>query len=218
MAKELKPDAITLDVMMPDMDGWSVLSALKADNELADIPVIMLTMVDNREMGFALGASEYMTKPINRDRLITILKKHERDNLPSDVLVVEDNDTIRGMVRSMLEAERWTVTEAENGKIALEKVKELRPALILLDIMMPVMDGFDFVAELRNNPEWQDIPVVILTGKDLEAGELEALHGRVEKVLQKGSYSREELLRDVTNLVRASVHRQKAEQKTEAKP
>src|SRR5882762_1922117 len=203
MAKELKPDLITLDVLMAEMDGWSVLTALKADPAIADIPVIILTMFDDKEMGFALGASDYMTKPINRDRLVNVLRRHHHGgHQPCQVLVVEDEPSIRQMVRRVLEKEGWTVREAENGRAGLQAVAESKPAVILLDLMMPVMNGFDFVRELRKNKDWQEIPVVILTAKDLTVEDRQQLKGNVERVLQKGDYNREQLLGEVRALVK----------------
>jgi len=203
MAKELKPDLITLDVLMAEMDGWSVLTALKADPAIADIPVIILTMFDDKEMGFALGASDYMTKPINRDRLVNVLRRHHHGgHQPCQVLVVEDEPSIRQMVRRVLEKEGWTVREAENGRAGLQAVAESKPAVILLDLMMPVMNGFDFVRELRKNQDWQEIPVVILTAKDLTVEDRQQLKGNVERVLQKGDYNREQLLGEVRALVK----------------
>jgi signal transduction histidine kinase/CheY-like chemotaxis protein len=205
LAKELKPDLITLDVLMAEMDGWAVLSALKADPETADIPVIVLTMFDDKEMGFALGASDYMTKPVDRDRLLSILRKHHQGQLPCHVLVVEDDLSIRQMVRRFLEKEGWKVREAVNGEEGLEAVKENPPGLILLDLMMPVMNGFDFLRELRRRPEWSRIPVVILTAKDLTVEDRTQLKGNVELILQKGLYSRERLMEEVRDLVRHSL-------------
>ncbi|HEY9665996.1 MAG TPA: response regulator, partial [Coleofasciculaceae cyanobacterium] len=205
LARELQPDAITLDVMMPSMDGWVVLSQLKADAELADIPVIMLTMVDNKNMGYALGASDYLTKPLDRGRLSAILKKYRCDRPPCPILLVEDDAAIREMMRRTLEKEGWTVTEAENGLIALELIEDNRPELILLDLMMPKMDGFAFVNELQKNPSWRSIPVVVLTAKDLTAEDHLQLNGYVENILEKGAYSCEELLSLVRDLVANSV-------------
>src|SRR5207237_1369752 len=128
-ARELRPDAITLDVMMPGMDGWAVLSALKADAAVADIPVIMLTIVDDKNLGYALGASDYLTKPIDRERLVKVLTQHRRD-LP--VLVVDDDAGLRQLLRRMLEPEGFTVVEAENGRVALERLADVRPSVILL--------------------------------------------------------------------------------------
>jgi len=205
MAKEIKPNLITLDVLMAEMDGWSVLTALKADPETADIPVIILTMFDDKEMGFALGASDYMTKPINRDRLVSVLRRHHHSQGSGQILVVEDEPNIRQMVRRVLEKEGWNVREAENGRAGLLAVAESKPAVILLDLMMPIMNGFDFIRELRSNKEWQEIPVIILTAKDLTVEDRQHLKGNVERVLQKGDYSREQLLGQVRELVKSSI-------------
>jgi CheY-like chemotaxis protein len=205
-ARELRPDAITLDVMMPGMDGWAILTALKADPLLADIPVIMLTIVDDKNLGYALGASDYLTKPIDRERLVTVLEKYRRD-LP--VLVVDDDATVRQLLRRMLEPEGYTVVEAENGRAALERLREGSPALILLDLMMPEMDGFEFLTEFRRNEGWRTIPIVVVTAKDLSRDERERLNGYVQKILQKGAHGRAELLAEVRELVAASVARRR---------
>jgi len=190
---------------MAEMDGWAVLSALKADPVTADIPVVVLTMFDNKEMGFALGASDYMTKPVDRERLLSVLRKHHHSGLPCHVLIVEDEPAIRQMVRRLLEKEGWTVREAENGQAGLQAVQESAPAIILLDLMMPVMNGFDFLRELRKNQEWRTIPVIILTAKDLTVEDRAQLKGNVDLIFQKGDYSRERLLEEVRELVKASV-------------
>ncbi len=202
LARELRPDAITLDVMMPGMDGWAVLSALKADPAVADIPVIMLTIVDDRNLGYALGASDYLTKPIDRERLVTILKQYRRD-LP--VLVVDDDIEVRQLLRRILEPEGYTVVEAENGRAALERLRDVAPSVILLDLMMPEMDGFEFVAEFRRHEPWRAIPIVVVTAKDLSHHDRERLNGYVQRILQKGTYGREQLLAEVRDLVAASV-------------
>jgi CheY-like chemotaxis protein len=211
-AREVRPNAITLDVLMPGMDGWAVLSALKADPELADTPVIMLTITDNKNMGFALGAADYLTKPIDRQRLVALLNKHR--SARSDgaqaghILVVEDHDETREMVRRTLEKEGWTAEEAANGRIALRAMEQRRPDMILLDLMMPEMDGFQFISEMRKNRDWHDIPVIVVTAKMLTEPERQHLNGYVERILQKGAYSREMLLREVRDLVAAYVKRQ----------
>lgn len=201
LAQELQPDAITLDVMMPKMDGWAVLSGLKANPELANIPVIMLTIVDNKNIGYALGASDYLTKPIDRDRLSAILKKYRDARHPCRLLLVEDDAPTRDMMRRMLEKEQWTVMEAENGQVALEQIANQVPELILLDLMMPQMDGFTFVNVLQQNEAWRSIPVVILTAKEITAEDRQQLNGYVENILEKEAYTREELLSQVRKLV-----------------
>jgi GAF domain-containing protein/CheY-like chemotaxis protein len=205
-ARELRPDAITLDVMMPGMDGWAVLSALKADAAVADIPVIMLTIVDDKNLGYALGASDYLTKPIDRERLVKVLAQHRRDR---PVLVVDDDAGFRQLLRRMLEPEGFTVVEAENGRVALERLADVRPSVILLDLMMPEMDGFEFVAEFRRHEAWRAIPIVVVTAKDLSHDDRERLNGHVQKILQKGTYGRDQLLAEVRELVSASVARRR---------
>ncbi len=194
LARELKPMAITLDVMMPGMDGWSVLSALKADRDLRDIPVIMLTMVDDPARGFALGAADIATKPVDRARLSKILRKYTCPHPPCPVLLVEDDPAIREVTRAILQKEGWKVTEAENGRIGLKCIEQSRPRVILLDLMMPEMDGFEFVAEVRQKPEWRSIPIVVLTAYDLDAEERRRLNGSVETIIKKAGDTPEMLL------------------------
>ena len=150
LATEKRPNAITLDVMMPGMDGWAVLAELKKDPGTADIPVIMLTMIDEREMGFALGASEYMSKPIDRQRLTAYLDKYLGGSRVGGgrVLIVEDEKDTRELLRRGLEKDGWTIDEAENGLVALARLNEVTPDMVLLDLKMPQMDGFDFLTEL----------------------------------------------------------------------
>jgi CheY-like chemotaxis protein len=192
--------------MMPGLDGWAVLSALKADPDVAGIPVIMLTIVDDKNLGYALGAADYLTKPIDRERLVTVLDQHRRD-LP--VLVVDDDATVRQLLRRMLESEGYAVLEADNGRAALGALAEARPSVILLDLMMPEMDGFEFVAELRRHEPWRAIPVIVITAKDLSRDDRDRLNGYVHKILQKGTHGRDELLAEVRELVTASVARRR---------
>jgi signal transduction histidine kinase/CheY-like chemotaxis protein len=201
LAQKLQPAAITLDVMMPDMDGWTVLAALKADAVLRDIPVIMLTMVDDPARGFTLGASDYATKPVNRRRLTQILKKYTCLTPPCPVLVIDDDPSARSLTRAMLEKEGWKVSEAENGRVALEVMETTRPALIFLDLMMPEMDGFAFAAEVGRRPEWRSIPIVVVTSQDLSNEDRRRLNGHVEKILRKVGDSRESLLEQVRDLL-----------------
>jgi CheY-like chemotaxis protein len=205
LARDLHPDAITLDVLMPGMDGWSVLTSLKADPELAAIPVIMLAIIDKKNMGYALGAAEYLSKPVDRDRLVALLRKYRHVPSHSAILVVEDDAGTRDIFRRTLEKEGWAVTEAENGRVALERIAESLPGLILLDLMMPEMDGFEFVDELRKHEDWRSIPIVVVTAKDLTLEDRLRLNGYVEKIVEKGAYNRETLLREVRDLVVSSV-------------
>jgi CheY-like chemotaxis protein len=199
LAIKLKPAVITLDVMMPQMDGWSVLTALKADPATADIPVIMLTIVDDKQLGFALGAADYFTKPIDFQRLHQVLEKYRKPTNHQTVLVVEDDANMREMLRRTLEKDGWRVAEAPNGKVGLERLNTVSPALILLDLMMPEMDGFEFMDTLRRRQSAQAIPVIVITAKDLTEEDRRRLNGGVERILQKGAISQG----DVLDLVRA---------------
>jgi signal transduction histidine kinase/DNA-binding response OmpR family regulator len=200
LAHALRPAVITLDVMMPDMDGWSVLRALKADPELRDVPVVLLTMVDDKTKGYSLGATDYLTKPVDGERLREILRRHQTPEEPASVLLVEDDAGSRAMMARTLEKAGWEVGEAEHGRAALEQLATRRPTLVLLDLMMPVMDGFDFLVELHANPDWRNIPVVVLTAKDLTDEDLRVLSGRVEEIVEKGAWSHERVIALVQKL------------------
>jgi signal transduction histidine kinase/CheY-like chemotaxis protein len=201
LAREIRPAAITLDVMMPETDGWSVLSSLKADPELARIPVIMVTIVGEKELGFALGASEYLIKPIDRGQLVLVLKRYLSGQPDGPVLIVEDDANLREMLRRTLEAEDWPVAEAEHGRAALESIRARRPAVVLLDLMMPVMDGFELLAELRQNEDWRTIPVVVITAMDLSLSDRRRLAGLTQRIVAKGAYVPAELAREIRSLI-----------------
>ena len=201
MAHEIQPAAITLDVMMPDMDGWSVLRALKADPRLRDVPVVMLTMVDDKTRGYSLGATDYLTKPVDREQLLNTLSRFYMPGKSGPVLLVEDDADTRDMMSRILQKAGREVIEAGNGREALHLLTGIRPALIMLDLMMPVMDGFDFLLEMRTHAEWQDIPVIVLTAKDLTDKDQRILSGRVEQVLEKSAYSREQLMQLIRKVV-----------------
>ena len=201
LARRLQPAAITLDVMMPGMDGWAVLTVLKADPLTAHIPVVMLTVADDKNLGFALGATDFLIKPIEWDRLIALLEKYSPKLAGSRILVVEDDPAAREMFRRAAENHGWKVTEAENGRVALERIRQEAPGVILLDLMMPEMDGFTFMEELRRQPEYRHIPVVVITAKDLTDEDRRRLNGHVIQILQKGGYSTQKLLDEIDYLL-----------------
>jgi signal transduction histidine kinase/DNA-binding response OmpR family regulator len=204
LARGFRPDVITLDVMMPGMDGWSVLTALKSDPATTNIPVVMLSMVDDKGLGDALGVTEYLVKPVEKDRLLSVLRKVNPDQ-PDSVLIVEDDEATREMLWRTLEKEGFGIREAENGRVGLQQVARQTPELILLDLMMPEMDGFEFLLEIRRHEEWRDIPVIVVTAKDLTEDEQNWLRGYVEKIVFKGAYSRDELVTEVKQIVEACV-------------
>jgi CheY-like chemotaxis protein len=197
LAKTQHPAVILLDILMPDMDGWGVLALLKADALTAGIPVIILSMIEDRQTGYTLGASEYLTKPVDGERLIGLLKHYTCAEPPCPVLIVEDDANTRLLLRDMLRADGWSVTEAENGRIGLEKMRQNRPQLILLDLMMPEMNGFEFREALRAHEEWSSIPIIIITAMDLTPEERDMLNSDFVQIVQKGQYSRDQLLHEV---------------------
>ena len=201
LAKEHSPSVITLDVLMPQLDGWGVLQRLQADPALAKIPVVMVSILDEQSKGYALGASDYVTKPIDRERMSEVLAKYMSADGGQQVLVVEDDPTTRALLRRMLIGEGWQVAEAENGRIALDRVAEVKPRLLLLDLMMPEMDGFEFLAELRKTPAWRGIPVVVATAADLTEEDERRLSGGVERILHKSAQDQDEFLAELRSLV-----------------
>jgi signal transduction histidine kinase/CheY-like chemotaxis protein len=206
LARELHPAAITLDINMPDLDGWTVLAAIKGDPHLADIPVVLVTIEDNRSRGYSLGATEYMTKPIDRERLVSLLQDISSPSARK-VLLVDDDEIMRESVRRVLEQEKWEVAGASNGRVALQQLADSCPDVIVLDLMMPEMDGFEFLVEMRQRPEWRDIPVLVLTAKDLSVEDQKQLNGYVERVMQKNASELGELLRELARMLPRSIER-----------
>jgi CheY-like chemotaxis protein len=181
---------------------------------LADIPVVIVTMIEDKNRGFTLGATEYLLKPIDRRRLVSVLKRYLPDgSLPMDgssyqIMVVEDDIDTREMLQRTLEKEGWQVVTAENGRVALDTMTASQPHLILLDLMMPEMDGFQFVTEIQQHEKWQKIPIIVVTAKDLDPTEIEILNGHVERVLQKGIEQDGNLLRQICGLVKTCIRQQ----------
>jgi signal transduction histidine kinase/CheY-like chemotaxis protein len=201
LAREQAPDVILLDVRMPNLNGWEVLTRLKSDPDLASIPVVMVTIEDDQSLGYALGATDYLVKPVDYDRLLTLLQPYRTDSPPTSVMVVEDNTDNREMIYRQLTKAGWRVLEAENGLKALEVMQTEQPAIILLDLMMPEMDGFEFIRELRQHPQWRSLPVIVLTAKDLTLEERQWLDGRTQRIYQKGTGTRQLLLDEIHNLL-----------------
>jgi signal transduction histidine kinase/CheY-like chemotaxis protein/ligand-binding sensor domain-containing protein len=200
LARTQKPAVIALDVMMPGMDGWAVLTALKADPATAGIPVIVTTIVDNRNLGFALGAADYFTKPLDWPRFSSVVQKlcqtPERT-----VLIVEDDLTTRDMLRRNMEKDGWTVREAANGREGLAALAASVPSLVLLDLMMPEMDGFEFMEALRLRNDARHIPVIVITAKDLTGEDRRRLNGQVERIIEKGRHTPADIISEIRALL-----------------
>ena len=204
LARTLHPAAITLDVLMPGMDGWAVLGELKADPATRDIPVIMVTMTEDRNLGYALGATEFLTKPVRRDQLVELLDRYAIGSGERQALVVDDKLENRAVLRRVLENEGWRVSEAENGQLALDEVASEPPSLILLDLMMPVMDGFDFVFEMRRREATSEIPIVVVTAKDVTEEDRQRLNGGVVGLIERQGLDHDSLVELLRGHVAAS--------------
>jgi signal transduction histidine kinase/CheY-like chemotaxis protein len=202
LARQLSPDAITLDVLMPKMDGWAVLTALKEDPDLDSIPVSMLSIVDDRRIGYSLGASEFLTKPIDRDKLLAVLARLCADVTEPHILIVEDDEPTRELIHRTLQGRDWVINEAENGIKGLERMAEAVPNLVLLDLMMPEMDGFEFLSRMRANESWRHIPVVVVTAKTLTTEDRARLNdGYVDKLIEKGDDNLDALLSTLDEII-----------------
>ncbi|MCH8047077.1 MAG: response regulator [Planctomycetes bacterium] len=207
MAKQINPAAITLDTVMPGIDGWGVLAALKADASTAHIPVVMVTMVDDQGQGYALGAADYLTKPVDWERLSAVLRQLQCDPTAAPVLVVDDDADTRELISRMLHSAGWKSVTAENGRVALERIETQRPLLILLDLSMPEMDGYEFLRELRRRDPTGSIPVVIVTAADLSDEDRQRLSGSVQQIVGKGESFQSELAQAIRQQVRQHTTR-----------
>lgn len=206
MARKLQPSVICLDILMPSMDGWSVLAALKNDPQLKDIPVVIWSMTGNRQLGYSLGASEFVTKPVNKEKLLNVLDQYIHVSGGHPILVIEDDATTSNLMARLLVKEGYDVSQAVNGRDALRLMASEKPSLILLDLMMPEMDGFQFVEELRTREEWQDIPIIVLTAKSITLEDRHQLSGYVKSVIQKGSYNHKSIMEEINRQIADSAN------------
>jgi signal transduction histidine kinase/CheY-like chemotaxis protein len=202
LVRELRPAAVTLDIMMPDLDGWTVLAAIKGDPVLASIPVVLMSIIEEKNRGYTLGAADYLVKPVDRTKLVETLTSI-CGSTAGRALLVDDDEVVRRSVRQALEPIGWKVTEAENGQIAVDSLTAARPDVIILDLMMPEMDGFEFMDELRGRPDWREIPVVVITAKDLTEEDRDRLNGGVERIIQKSD--RDQMLRQLSREISKCV-------------
>ncbi len=199
LARRLRPKVICLDILMPDMDGWSVLAALKEDADLMQIPVVIWSMTSDRQRGFTLGASEFLMKPVQRDQMIMVMDKYVHNRKDHEVLVIEDDSSASELVARLLRMEGYSVTLAPNGLAALSYISKKMPALVLLDLMMPDMDGFEFIDELKKLDVWNEVPVVVLTSKAISDEDRGRLNGYVKSIIQKNAFNPQTLLLKIQN-------------------
>ncbi len=201
LAREIHPRAIILDILMPELDGRSVLTEIKADQKLADIPVIIVSLVDHKNLGFALGATDYLTKPFERERLLSILRRYQCDLHTCRVLLLEDDLDTRDLLNRLLIAAGCSTVTATNGREGLRAMEASIPDIILLDLMMPEMDGFEFLERVRQEPLWRNTPIIVITAMELNDDDRHNLNGEVQRVLYKGHYTRDDLLQEICDTV-----------------
>jgi signal transduction histidine kinase/DNA-binding response OmpR family regulator len=205
MAKEIVPDMITLDVMMPEMDGWETLVALKNDPFLVNIPVVMSSIIEDRHLAQTLGAVDYLAKPVDKERLLKVVDKHIARSARGPILVIEDDPDTLEITCDLLVQAGWSVQAAESSKEAIEIIEKSPPMLILLDLMMPEMDGFEIIKKLRYHPQWQLIPIIVITSVELSTSEYAQLSKQVQNIFQKGKYELQDLLNEVNEVVSSSL-------------
>lgn len=203
LAKAEKPDAITCDIMMPNLDGWGVLEQLQSDSSTESIPVIMVSMIDDGKKGVSLGAVEHLRKPVNKEQLLHVVARHVKH--PAMILIVEDDEAVQEVMKKAIESAGIEVLVAENGQVALELLKDNWPDMILLDLMMPVMDGFEFISHFRELEGAKDVPVIVVTAKDLDAQERDQLKQNVECVIGKQERYIEDVVNNVGRLIDDNV-------------
>ncbi|MFO0575558.1 MAG: response regulator [Polyangia bacterium] len=199
IASEVRPMAITLDVLMPQMDGWSVLTRLQADLELRAIPVIVISIVSDRTLGAALGAAAYLQKPVQREQLVAALLS-QRPRAVRSVLIVDDDPDCRDLLRRLVEEQGSVARCADNGRTAIEILAGHTPDLILLDLMMPEVDGFSLLDAIKADARWHAIPVIVVTARELSPAERERIAGRTRQLLSKGALGRGDLLQALRQL------------------
>ncbi|MGB7659317.1 MAG: response regulator, partial [Pseudolabrys sp.] len=205
LAREHRPQAITLDVLMPQMDGWSALREFKADVTLRDIPVIMVSVLNERGMAIPMGAADYVTKPVDRQRLAEILREHCADIRSASILVVEDETATRELLCHSLTGMGYATFTAVNGRSGLDWLAgHPAPSLILLDLLMPEMDGFEFLRELRKQPAFFNVPVIVVTAKELTLDDVRILSGQTERIIAKD----QSYLTELATAVRGRLARQ----------
>jgi signal transduction histidine kinase/DNA-binding response OmpR family regulator len=189
--RRLSPAGVVLDILLPGIDGWDVLAQLKADPGTAEIPVVVVSMLDERGRGFALGATEYLVKPVGKEQLLAALYRAaamERKGGKHTVVAIDDDPLAIELVRASLEPEGWTVLGAATGEQGLAMIREQQPSAVLLDLLMPGMDGFEVVEALRADPETKSVPVVILTSKSMTPQDKERLQGRITYAARKAEF------------------------------
>ena len=203
-AKTLQPFAITLDILLPKKDGWEVLQELKSDHRTAEIPVIIHSIVDNKDLAFALGATDYLLKPLEKEALFAKLEEmlitKGKKVLPISVLIIEAEDEVTNSFKEIFEPQGFLIYTAQNGQRGIELATALRPAVILLDFVLPDMIGFDVIKDIKENPSTKDIPIFVLTERDISVEDRISLVGKIERIVQKYAFDTKELIGHIKEL------------------
>ena len=196
MVKRLRPVAVTVDIIMPDKDGWETIRMLKGDPETRDVPIVVVSVSDNKELGYQLGVYDYLMKPADSEAILSVLKRLEADGT-RDILVVDDDPNAVSMITQLLEAEGLVARSATNGQGALDEIARARPDAIFLDLLMPVMDGFGVIERLQQDADLRKIPVIVITAKDLTAEEKTYLQEHASQVVEKGKLEPNALVKEL---------------------
>lgn len=202
--RTLRPGVITLDILMQGLDGWEFLSCLKNDRNIAGIPVVIVSILDERGKGFALGAAEYLVKPVDREDVISAVRRLARTSFAQPnwkILIVDDDPMVLELMQAVLEPEGFTVLKAGSGREGMTLAQQQRPHLIVLDLLMPDVDGFQVLDELKRTPLTASIPIVILTCKALSLSEKAVLNGRISDLVQKGGFNRADFVLQIRSLL-----------------
>jgi signal transduction histidine kinase/DNA-binding response OmpR family regulator len=215
MALSLKPDLILLDIFLPGINGWEVLHSLKNNPQTCDINVVMISMLEEKNKGYVMGASDYLVKPFDQKQLVQTLSRYViNHNITGGnlgrVLIVDDDSDARLILRTALKSFNVKIDEATNGAEALEQISKNKPNLILLDLMMPVMDGFEFLSRMRSSADLFNISVIVNTSKELSSIDKEKLSGYTAKILRKGDNSQDNILTEIKNLIDSMKNSSKA--------
>jgi signal transduction histidine kinase/CheY-like chemotaxis protein len=204
LAKDSRPAAVTLDLVLPGMDGWEVLRRLKSDEATRALPVVIISMMDNRDLGVALGADDYFVKPVDRARLLDRLRAITSKNGTRRLLVIDDDESVHAILGEDLGPLGYAIENASSGEAGLRAAEERAPDVIILDLMMPGMSGFEVAGSLKDNPRTADIPILVLTSKEISSADRALLHTKVASFVQKGTSAREQLVRELRRVTHSA--------------
>jgi len=206
LAREARPIAVTLDLVLPGIDGWEVLKTLKSDDATRDIPVVIISRVDERDLGVALGADDYFVKPVDRDRLLNRVRQlTTADQSKTRLLLIDDDTSLHELLDDELTRLGYTIESAFNGETGFAAAKENAPDVIILDLMMPGMSGFEVAGLLKDHPSTARIPILVLTSKEISADDRRELQSKVAACVQKGQSARDQLVAEIRRLRSASA-------------